>query len=84
MEAPRKTEDRWWQPIRAPSIQVNKKMMICQRPFSPTSWRKSSNLTTDWPFSSALFVETTCPEPLLEVLPSFLETPMVEKTVSNP
>ena len=47
MEAPRNEDDRWWKPIKIPSIQVNKKTVICHLPSSPTSFRISSNLTLD-------------------------------------
>ncbi len=57
---------------RAPSIQVNKKMMICQRPFSPTSLRKSSNLTTELLVSPSAVVATTVPDPDRELRPSFI------------
>lgn len=47
MDAPKKDEDRWWQPIRRPSIHVNKKIMICHFPSEPIMSSKSSNLSCE-------------------------------------
>lgn len=44
IEAPKKDELKWWKPMRHPSIQVKRKMMICHLFWSPTMDKMSSNL----------------------------------------
>ena len=44
MEAPKNEDDKWWKPIKQPSIHVNRKIIICHLSWSPTMDKMSSNL----------------------------------------